>query len=162
MYVMIRKCFFHCAHDTDERGYTGEQEKWTEDGEAWIRCAGVPLGGLVPVNPIYSLPPNKNQKKHVLCATEPASPRLPTIPRHLTSPLSQDPFEPFNDTGSGLPSLADFLNKSLMVPAVGARLKKLDLATHAEFIAKLKDKDFPAKSVRSSHPRAPPARAMRA
>jgi hypothetical protein len=56
---------------------------------------------------------------------------------------AQDPFEKFNDTASGLPSLGDFLNTSLLTPAFGARVKKLDLATHAEFVTKLKDPAFP-------------------
>jgi len=55
----------------------------------------------------------------------------------------KDPFLPFDDTASGLPSLDDFMNASLLTPAVGARLKRLDLANHEEFVAKMKDKKFP-------------------
>jgi len=59
----------------------------------------------------------------------------------------KDPYVAFDDTASGLPSLDDLLNASLLTPAVGARLKKLDLATHEEFVAKLKDKKFPRDKV---------------
>ena len=41
----------------------------------------------------------------------------------LSARASQDPYVAFDDTASGLPSLDDLLNASLLTPAVGARLK---------------------------------------
>lgn len=65
----------------------------------------------------------------------------------ITEYRLKEPFLPFADTNSGLPSQSDLLNKGLLSVDVGARVRTLDMANHEEFVAKLKDRTFPTNAV---------------
>lgn len=57
------------------------------------------------------------------------------------------PKEPFEDTKSDLPSVADLDNKQMFAPSAVARLSNLDLRNHQEWVDKLQDASFPKKMV---------------